>query len=300
MFTESDPERQIDLTDPGSIWRLLVDTVNEMVAAFVAQLPLILIGAIFFFAGYVVIRLLMPSIDRALRRTDLDTSLRKLARATIRFTLTFILLLLSLSLAGVDVGTAFAALGIGGLALAFALQNILENFVAGLLILLRRPFLIGDLIVTNGYEGVVEDIRMRTTRLIAVDGEKVLVPNADVFRNPLMNLTDRGMRRTRLAVGIDYRDDHDAAREVLSRFLPTVDGVMSEPEPEVLIRALGDSSVEFELRYWTLPANSDVARARDRVLSAAKRAVEEAGMTIPWPIRTLVVDGGAVTVRQED
>jgi small-conductance mechanosensitive channel len=130
----------------------------------------------------------------------------------------------------------------------------------GLILLVRKPFRAGDLIRTNDFEGTVEDIDLRVTRLIDYDGELILIPNRDVYTHPLVNLTRRGVRRTTAVVGVDYRDDHDR-------------------------------SVNFEVRYRTAADIRTVRHTQDRVLATAKRGIQDAGMTIPWPIRTLVVDG---------
>lgn len=119
--------------------------------------------------------------------------------------------LLALSVAGVPVGAALAGLGIAGLAIAFALQSILENFVAGIILILRKPFTHGEQIVIGEHEGTVDDIDLRVTRLVDYDGEQIIIPNGEVFSSTILNLIRRGKRRTRVVVGIDYRDDHNAA-----------------------------------------------------------------------------------------
>jgi small-conductance mechanosensitive channel len=112
-----------------------------------------------------------------------------------------------------------------------------------------------------------------------------------VYTKPVVNLTRRGKRRSAVTVGIDYRDDHDAAREVIRQAVSAVDGVLEEHAVEVLLCELGESSVDFEVRYWTAPDIRSVTYTRDLVLAAIKTAIARAGMTIPWPIRTLVLDG---------
>jgi small conductance mechanosensitive channel len=205
--------------------------------------------------------------------------------------------LLALAVAGVPVGSALAGLAVIGVAVGLAVQGILENFIAGVILSFRRPFSAGDQIQTGEFEGTVEDIDLRVTRLVDYDGQQILIPNRDVYTNPLVNLTRRGRRRTTLVIGIDYRDDHDEARKVIREALVRVDGVLDAPAPEVLMTELGESSVNFEMRYWTEPQIHTVRSVQDRVLSATKRAVEDAGMTIPWPIRTLVPDGTFETTR---
>jgi small-conductance mechanosensitive channel len=186
-----------------------------------------------------------------------------------------------------------------GVAVGLAVQGILENFIAGVILLVRQPFSAGDQVRSGEFEGTIDSIDLRVTRLIDYDGEMILIPNRDVYNNPLVNLTRRGKRRTVVMVGVDYRDDHDDARAVIHDAIRAVDGVLEHPEPEVLLTELGESSVNFEVRYWTRPDIRTVRRTQDRVLAAAKRGIQDAGMTIPWPIRTLVPDGTFHTRRDD-
>lgn len=279
-----------DVESMAEAFGLVRDTVESLAAGLVAHLPLIVVGVVLFALGVLVARWAGTWTERGMRRTSADAVVIGLSGRLVRFLGVLAFALLALAVAGVRVGAALAALGIAGLALALALQNILENFVAGIILMVRKPFRAGDQIESGEFEGTVEEIDFRVTRLQTYDGVTVLIPNSDVFRNPLCNLTRRGRRRTTVTVGIDYRDDHDRAREILMAAVRSVPAVLDSPEPEVLLTELGDSSVDFELRYWTLPDIRSVRHAQDRVLSAAKSAVAAAGMTIPWPIRTLSFD----------
>ncbi|MBW3659485.1 MAG: mechanosensitive ion channel family protein, partial [Actinobacteria bacterium] len=164
---------------------------------------------------------------------------------------------------------------------------------SGILLLSRKPFRAGDQIRVGELEGTVDDIDLRVTKLVDYNGELLLIPNADVFRSTLVNRTRRGMRRTVVPVGIDYRDDHDRAREIILAAVQSVGPVQKMPPPEVQVVAFGESSVDFEIRYWTEPRQAEVLRIRDLVLRRVKSAIEDAGMTIPWPIRTLSFDRDA-------
>lgn len=268
-----------------------VETARALYELIVGSLPLIGIALIVGAVGLLAAKVLTSVVARGLTRTHADRAAIGLITQLVRFLAIVAALLLALTIAGVPVGPALAGLGLVGLALAFALQSILENFVAGLILLLRKPFRAGDQIRTQDFEGTVESLDLRVTTLVTHDGETVLVPNVDVYSNPLTNLTRRGTRRTRVTIGIDYRDDHDAAREVIRAAVTGAEGVLATPAPQIFLLELGESSVDFEVRYWTLPDILSVRTTQDRVLSAAKRAVEDAGMTIPWPIRTLVLDG---------
>jgi small conductance mechanosensitive channel len=245
------------LDDPPAIesWRDVLEIVQEvfqeLAGAIVARLPLVVIGIVLLALGLLVAVSLSRWTERGLRRTRADRVVVMLSSRLVRFLVVLLFIILALAVSGVNVAAALAALGLAGLALAFALQNILENFVAGILLLVRKPFRAGDQIRTGEHEGTVEEIDLRVTRLLSYDGELVLVPNSEVFRTPLVNLTRRAMRRTEVHIGVDYRDDHDRAREVLHEALASVDGVMAHPEPQVLLHELADSSVDFALMYWT-------------------------------------------------
>lgn len=282
--------RDVDITDPGDVANRVGKAVGEIWDIVLAQIPLIVLAGIILVVGLVLIRFAQRGVVRATENSKLDPAVARLVQTLARVALIALVLLVALSVAGFNVGSVLAALGIAGIALALAMQSILENFIAGILILARRPFRPGDQVKLGEFEGTVVDVNMRATTVTQFDGEKVLLPNAQVFNEPITNTTERGRRRSEVIVGVDYRNDHDRAREVLFAAVQDVDGVLSEPPPRVLLSELGESSVNFRVMYWTLPQQAEVNGVKDRVLGAAKSAIEAEGMTIPWPIRTLVVD----------
>jgi small-conductance mechanosensitive channel len=190
---------------------------------------------------------------------------------------------------GVDVFPILGALGVAGIALAFALQNILENFIAGVLLLLRRPIRIGDqAAIGSGPEvGTVEDINLRTTVLMRVDGKRVFVPNASVLNNPIENYTVGGMRRTDLSVGVAYATDLETARAAILGAVARIDGVLAEPPPQALVEAFGSSSIDFVVRYWHRPTIAVEWEVRDAVAVSVKRAFDAADIEIPFPQRVV-------------
>ena len=285
LLATATPETVTDVSDRA------VDQASNVLDTTVANLPLIGVAALVGLLALLLGLALAGIARRALARTRADRVVVGLLLRMVRVAVVFGSVLIALAVAGVPVGSALAGLAVIGVAVGLAVQGILENFIAGVILSFRRPFGAGDQIRTGDFEGTVEDIDLRVTRLVDYDGQQILVPNRDVYTNPLVNLTRRGRRRTTVVIGIDYRDDHDEARRVIRGALEGVDGVLDSPAPEVLLTELGESSVNFEIRYWTAPQIAMVRGVQDKVLSAAKRAVEEAGLTIPWPIRTLVPDG---------
>lgn len=194
-------------------------------------------------------------------------------------------------LASLDIRVAplLGALGIVGIALAFALQDILENFVAGIMLQTRRPFMVGDQIDTNDYAGTVEDVNTRAVVLKTFDGERVLIPSSMVLKNPIHNNTAFEKRRTTVSVGVSYDADLGEARDVVLRAVADIDGVLDNPSPEAYVEELGDSSVNFALRYWHEPTIAEFWQVRDRVIEAVFGALGAAGIEIPFPQRTVHV-----------
>lgn len=268
----------------------VVDKVDELVAGFLASLPLVAIALVVGVVALLVARVLAGVAGSGLERSGARPIAVDLLSKLVRYGLYFLAVLFALSVAGVPVGSVLGALAVFGIAIGLAAQEVFGNFIAGLILLWRQPFEAGDQIVTGDHEGTVDTIDLRVTRLIDYDGELILIPNHDVYTNPLINLTRRGSRRTRVVIGVDYDDDHNEAREVIRGAVETVDGVLDDPPVQVLLSELGDSSVNFEVRYWTDPDIASVRTVQDRVLSDAKSALDEAGLTIPWPVRTLVID----------
>lgn len=188
---------------------------------------------------------------------------------------------------GLKLGDVIAALGLGSVAVGFAFQDIFKNFLAGVLLLLQEPFRIGDQVIIEDYEGTVENINIRTTQIRTYKGERVLLPNATVFTSAVQVRTAYGKRRTDLGVGVDYNTPLPKAKEILQETVSTIEGILSEPEPEMDLVNFGDSSIDFVVRYWTKSEQAQVRRVQTRVIIAIKKAFDRADINIPYPIRTL-------------
>ena len=186
-----------------------------------------------------------------------------------------------------ELGDIVATLGISSIAIGFAFQDIFKNFLAGIILLVEEPFSIGDEIVVGDYQGKVENISIRTTQICTYKGEKVLIPNSSVFTNSVKVLTAYDYRRTDLSVGVDYNTSLSQAKNILAETIAMVQGVIYEPKPKVELVSFGDSSIDFVIRYWTLPEQKEVNDIQSQAIIAIKKACDEAGINIPYPIRTL-------------
>ena len=184
-------------------------------------------------------------------------------------------------------GKIVAGLGLGSVALGFAFKDVFENFFAGIVILLRDVIEIGDFVEADGWVGRVEQISIRDTHVRTVSGERVILPNGVLFKSPIRVLTDTAIRRLTAVVGVDYEADHDLARKVIRETLKRCDTPAEGQPVEVLVQGMGASSVDFELTWWAGSTPVEQRRSRGEVLGKVKSALDRAGISIPFPHRTL-------------
>ncbi len=204
---------------------------------------------------------------------------------------------------GVTPGRALATLGLGSIAIGFAFKDILQNTLAGLLLLFRQPFEVGDQIEVVGHTGTVEAITIRETRLKRFDGQRILIPNADVYSSSVRVQTAYEIIRSVVAVGVDYEADLERAQQVALDAVTGVEGVMADPAPQALYTQLGTSTIDFDVRYWSASRQADVRTVQDRVVRALTHALNEAEIIMPADIVELdarATFSDAVRVARED
>ena len=185
-------------------------------------------------------------------------------------------------------GDLIAGLGIGSVAIGFAFKDILQNWLAGLLLLIRRPFRVGDEIEVGGYEGKVEWIETRATMIRTYDGRRAIIPNAEVFTSAVTVNTAFDLRRSEYEVGIGYGDRIAEARQAIVAALRDVEGVEGDPAPEVLAWELAGSSVKLKIRWWSHSSRSDVVHVQSAVVEAVKGALDLAAIDMPFPTRVVL------------
>ncbi|MCM2374225.1 mechanosensitive ion channel family protein [Aporhodopirellula aestuarii] len=195
---------------------------------------------------------------------------------------------------GMTPSKALTVLGLGSVAIGFAFKDIFENFFAGMLILWKYPFDRGDFITCDDITGKVERITIRNTMIRGLDGELSVVPNATLFKNNVDVLTSQPQRRVRVDCGVAYDVDVDEAREVIRNAVAGCDSVQAVRTVEVFAKEFASSSVNYEVAWWTGSKPTDIRRSRDEVVSAIKRALDDAGIEIPFPYRTLTFKNPSV------
>ncbi len=276
----------------------LTEAVESIVQRLLSQLPLVALGLVVFLVFVVAARIVRRVVRRALLRgTDRSESfanvLANLARAGT--VVVGALVALSIAVPSIDAASLVAGLGVGTIAIGFAFQDILQNTLAGLLILFRRPFRQGDQIFVGEHRGTVEEITIRETRLQTFDGRRVLIPNKDVYATAITVQTAYPAVRTSLIIGVDYGADLARARTVALDAVRRVDGVVDDPAPEAYYVELGASTINLDLRYWTAPRQAEVRRVQDAVVAAVADALNAADIAMPAPVVEVVARPSLVT-----
>ncbi len=229
-------------------------------------------------------------VQRALQRASVDVTLIGFLRKVVYGVLIAVLVVIALNTAGMSTAPLVAALGAAGLAIGLALQGSLSNLAWGVLLVIFRPFRVGDFVTAGGIDGTVESINLMHTLLSLPDGREAIVPNGKVGSDAIVNYNRRGSRRFELSVGIGYKDDIGAAIAEINKLFEQDERILKDPAPGVWTSALGESSVDLIVRGWTRPA--DVWATRADFLRAIKEHYDEVGISIPFPQRELTVVQG--------
>ncbi|MEZ5375719.1 MAG: mechanosensitive ion channel family protein [Acidimicrobiales bacterium] len=240
---------------------------------------------------FVVARVVRSLLARALKRGQADDFISELIGRVASYLLLVFGLIYALEALGIAIGPALGALGIVGIALAFALQDLLENFVAGVLLQLRRPFRPGDEVQSVDHEGAIVRIDSRAVVIHTPDGEIVRIPSAAVIKHPIINLTARKARRTTVEVGVAYGSSLAETTRLLSDAVAGVPGVYASPAPQVYSTGFGESSIDFAVRYWHEPTIASMWRVRHEVVLCIEQTLADAGIVIPFPQRVVHVVG---------
>ena len=260
--------------------------INDLANGFLALLPGIVAGVIVYALCHLTGKGLKLLVQRTMgqRRRHRNVGL-VLGRVVQGCAIVLgILLAATVAFPTFTPGRLIEVLGIGSVAIGFAFRDILQNYLAGILLLLTEPFRIGDQIIVQSYEGTVEEIQTRATTIKTYDGRRVVIPNADLFTESVIVNTAFDNRRSEYDVGIGVSDDPQRAREIILQTLKHVPGVLSEPPPEVWCVELGDFAVKLRVWWWTEPPRrGHVLDVQDNVLRAIRKALLENGIDLPYP-----------------
>lgn len=224
-------------------------------------------------------------VGRAAKKRLDDPALVNLISKVTRWAVIITGTIVALEQVNFNVTGFVAGLGIVGLTIGFALQDITRNFIAGLILMTRKPFKIGDVVEISGYTGEVKAINTRDTILKTFDGEAVILPNMNVFSTAIINFTDNPHRRRTLRIGLGYSEDMEKASRVFLVALKGVDGVLAEPAPTVLAETLGDATVSLVARFWLDQTRHDLLVVQSSVVRAIKEAAERENINLTHPVQ---------------
>ena len=264
---------------------VVLQQLSELLIAAVDFVPRLVVAIVVFLASLVLARLAGRAVRRAARHVDEEIT-RLLSRLT-GVTVIIVGTIVALDQVDFDVTGLVAGLGLVGITLGFAFQDIAKNFIAGILLLVQQPFDIGDAIEVAGYQGTVTDVDIRATTLKAWDGQQVIVPNADVYTSPIINYSKYPARRIVLGVGLGYEEDLARALAVFMEAIRGIDDVLDEPVPAIYCKSLGSSTVEMEAYFWIDQTKSSLAEVTSKAVQALKEVAVREGINLPYPIQTV-------------
>ena len=270
----------------------MMDTINNQLSAmwysFVQAIPSLAIALVILMITGIAASFATKIVDSIVGKTELRPSLRNLIETLVKLGVWLVGIFIAaiVIFPGMTFAGLIAGLGIGAVAIGFAFQDIFENFLAGVLIMLREKMRIGDMIECEGIMGKVEHITLRETHIRAPSGELTVVPNSILFKNPVEILTDADQRRHSVVVGVSYDTNLDKAAEVIRKAVETVDAVDVDKGIDIFASEFNSSSVDFNVRWWAGSSPRAGHESRDKVVRAIKAALDNAGIEIPFPYIT--------------
>lgn len=284
------PEASVtaQITDASDI---ILDKVTGWVEGFIELLPNLAVAIVVVLVFVLLAKVLRNVVRRLLEQISDNTQVRELLATVVYVAIIAAGVFVALGLLNLDktVSSLLAGVGILGLALGFAFQDIAANFVSGVLLAFRRPFSEGDLAEVNGLFGRIQHVTLRSTIVRDLDGQIVYVPNKDVFANPIRNFSTLGERRVAIAVGVSYDDDLETAKRAALEAVKSLSMCKEDRPVELYYNEFGGSSINFTVRFWIdfKHTQPDYLEAQSQAIIAIKKAFDENDVSIPFPIRTL-------------
>ena len=250
--------------------------------SFTNILTALLIFGASYYAGIWLSRLL----NRVLQRSNAEPGVSHLLAQILKWTIISLGFITALH-RFFNVTAFLTGLGIIGFTIGFALQNIMQNFVSGVILLIQQPFKVGDDVKVSGHEGTVLKIGLRTTEIRIRNGLLVFLPNADVLAQPIINYTRSNGFRVDLPVSVPYEADTEKVRAVIFKEIKSIPGYVDNPEPRVLFHTFGQSSIDLSVQFWINYSATDPHIAKDAALVKIKHALEKSGVDVPYPVQVM-------------
>ena len=268
-------EQLTQLRDYGGQFVELIQTKG-------AEFAINLVTAVLiFYVGKWIIGLLVGALRKLMEKNDVDATLTSFVSNLVRMTLLVFVIIAAITQLGVPSAQFVAVVGAAGLAVGLALQGSLSNFAAGVLIVLFRPYKVGDYVEAAGISGTIEQVQILTTILKTPDNKKIIVPNGQIMDSIITNYSANDMRRVDMVIGVSYDDDLDKVRKTLEELVAAEDRILEDPACTIAVSELGDSSVNFVLRPWVRTA--DYWGVHFDMTEAIKKRFDQEGISFPFP-----------------
>lgn len=261
--------------------------LQQLLVDFLTMLPSLIAALVVFAVGLYLASIVRRLVRRGLeRRTDNPQPITLLSQMSY-WLVVIIVAAISLQMVGFNLTAFLAGLGVAGITIGFALQDVSKNFIAGILMLIQQPFEIGEFIEVGGYSGTVEAIDLRATQVRTTDGKLVLIPNGEVMISPITNFSQAETRRVAISTGVAYDSDPESVRQASLAAISGIQGLLSEPAPKVLFENFGSTTMDLTLYFWIDTSQTNVANAKDAGLNALKDAFDDAQIDMPMPGQTV-------------
>ena len=258
----------------GNLWNQLSELLSSFGISLFIALTILIIGR-------QVVKILIKVISAALERSNTEDTVRIFVTNLLNTLLMIVVFIAAINQLGIQTTSIIAVLGAAGLAIGLALQGSLSNFAAGILIVIYRPYKVGDYIQADNHLGTVDDIQIFSTVLKTPDNKLVIVPNGSIMNGSIVNFSNQDKRRVDIIASCSYEDDIDKVKSVLADILSKDDRILNEPKPRIAVSELADSSVNFIVRPWV--KNSDYIDVYYSLLEEIKKRFDQEGIAIPYP-----------------
>ncbi|MEX1132284.1 MAG: mechanosensitive ion channel domain-containing protein [Flavobacteriales bacterium] len=247
----------------------------------ITYLPQVLLAIVFLLVGLWLIRMLVRRVGKTMQARDMEPSLVPFVKSLLGAVLKVLLVLSVVQMIGVQTTSFIAILGAAGLAIGLALSGTLQNFAGGVMLLILKPFKVGDYIEAQGHSGTVRQIQIFHTIMTTPDNKTIILPNAQVSTDAMVNYSTEPERRVDLVFGIGYGDDIDKARSTIQQVIGTDERILADKDVQIVVAELADSSVNFKVRVWVKAA--DYWGVFFDMQEGVKKAFDKNGVSIPFP-----------------
>jgi len=257
-----------------------IDLISQYVVPWTIK---IVAAVLIYIIGRWVAKLIVKSVVKLMEKSNVDESLRKFVGNIIGAVLTIFIIIAAIEQLGVDTTSIMAIFAAAGLAVGLALKDSLSNFSAGVMLIMFKPFKLGDLITAGGSTGVVEVIQIFNTIMRTGDNQEIIIPNSHIYGAPIINLSKRDTRRVDLVIGIGYDDNIGKAKQLIEDIISNNSLILTDPAPTIMVLELGESCIDIAVRPWVNTGDYWVVRAE--LLQTIKETFDEQGISIPYPQR---------------